>query len=212
MARRANHLILAAVASVAVLALPACSTGQQPSTPIPPAAGGASPASGEPAPATSRPAPRTTTADALRACRDDDVATVVTYQPDRADGWAWGLVSLTNKSTGPCQVDGHAGVSLVNAAGEVVKVPARTVDQPGPAMPVTLRPGGAAFEGLRWRPCDKGDPYCGAGNTLRLSLQAETDGPVAELDGFPAPESSGITMKSLEIGTLQPSRQGVVAW
>ncbi|MFI5933214.1 hypothetical protein [Actinoplanes sp. NPDC051494] len=34
----------------------------------------------------------------------------------------------------------------------------------------------------------------------------------AELEGFPAPEKSTITMASLQIGSLQPIRQGVVAW
>ena len=35
---------------------------------------------------------------------------------------------------------------------------------------------------------------------------------VAELEGFPDPTRSLITMKSLKIGTLQPSTQAVVAW
>jgi hypothetical protein len=44
------------------------------------------------------------------------------------------------------------------------------------------------------------------------SLEASTDGDVAELEGFPDPAAGDITMKSLQIGSLQPSRQGVVAW
>jgi hypothetical protein len=31
-------------------------------------------------------------------------------------------------------------------------------------------------------------------------------------EGFGDPGSSLITMKSLKLGTIQPSRQGVVAW
>jgi hypothetical protein len=52
----------------------------------------------------------------------------------------------------------------------------------------------------------------GAGNPLRFNLQASTDGDVAELEGFPNPAAGDITMKSLQIGSLQPIRQGVVAW
>ncbi len=103
-------------------------------------------------------------------------------------------------------------ISLVNAADEVVNVPTKKVNEPGPAEAFTVKPGTSAFAGIKWTTCDKGDSSCGVGNTLRYNLEASTDGPVATLEGFPAAESSGITMKSLQIGTLQPSNQGVVAW
>ena len=146
-------------------------------------------------------------------CSNDDVTVDVTFQPQMVKGDnRSALVALTNKSSSTCQVEGRASISLVNAADEVVDVPTKEVDQPGAATAISLRPGRTAFEGIKWTTCDKGSDTCGAGNTLRFNLQASTDGPVAKLIGFPAAEKSDITMASLQVGTLQPSNQGVVAW
>ncbi|GAB1690406.1 DUF4232 domain-containing protein [Krasilnikovia sp. M28-CT-15] len=146
-------------------------------------------------------------------CRSKDVTVEVTYQPQRVSGSTrMGLVALTNSSDRACKVAGRASISLVNAAGDVVDVPVKEVDEPGAAAPITLKPGRTAFEGIKWTLCDKADTNCGVGNAMRFNLEASTDGPGAKLDGFPSPEQSGITMKSLTIGTLQPSTQGVVAW
>ncbi len=146
-------------------------------------------------------------------CRSQHMTVDVTYQPQRVDGLTrMGLVTLTNKSDHTCKVEGRAAISLVNAADEVVDVPIEEADEPGAAIPITLKPGRSAFEGIKWTLCDKSDADCGVGNSLRFNLEASTDGPYARLDGFPAPEKSAITMKSMTIGTLQPSTQGVVAW
>ncbi|MFG1606530.1 DUF4232 domain-containing protein [Actinoplanes sp. NPDC049265] len=145
-------------------------------------------------------------------CRNDDLAATVTLQPARADGAMRGLVAVVNTGKQSCKLEGRAAITLVNAADEAVDVPTREVDEPGAAVRITLRPGTSAFEGIKWTTCDKGDETCGVGNTLRFNVQASTDGPPARLDGFPAPEKSAITMKSLQVGTLQPLTQGVVAW
>ena len=146
------------------------------------------------------------------ACRNDGLEVTVTLQPSRDDGAVRGLVAVTNKSDEPCHLEGRASISLTNAAGEVVDVPTKEVDEPGAAVPITLKPGTSAFQGIKWTSCDKGSSTCPAGNGLRFSVQGSTDGPPAELDGFPAPEKSNLTMKSLRLGTLQPIAQGVVAW
>jgi uncharacterized protein DUF4232 len=141
------------------------------------------------------------------------MSAVVTWQPDRDSGQThMGLVTLTNRSKNICTVDGWVAVSLVNAADEVVPVKTTRVDQPGKPVRTTLEPGASAWAGIKWIACDKGDSACGAGNTLRFNLEASTDGDVARLEDFPNPAASAITMKSLQIGSLQPSRQGVVAW
>ncbi|MBM2617047.1 DUF4232 domain-containing protein [Actinoplanes sp. LDG1-06] len=145
-------------------------------------------------------------------CTNEDVAVEITLQPDRKDGAQRALVALTNKSDSDCGVNGRAAISLRNAADEVVDVPTKEVNQPGAAVPIMLKSGSSAFQGIKWTPCDKGDTTCGAGNTLSFNLQASTDGPAAKLINFPAPEKSNITMKSLQVGTLQPATQGVVAW
>ncbi|WP_306207499.1 DUF4232 domain-containing protein [Actinoplanes sp. RD1] len=147
------------------------------------------------------------------ACTNDDVSVDITAQDQRTSGATrMALVTVTNTSSSTCRVEGRAAISLTNAAAEVVDVPVKNVNQPGKAAPILLRKGTTAWQGIKWTVCDKGDTTCGAGNSLRFNLQASTDGPYAKLVGFPAPERSDITMASLQIGTLQPSNQGVVAW
>ncbi|MEV4702236.1 DUF4232 domain-containing protein [Actinoplanes sp. NPDC049316] len=154
---------------------------------------------------------RTTTAAPV--CRTRDLTAVVTWQPQGDTTHTHrGLVTLSNKKKNSCTVDGWAAISLVNAADEVVPVTTSQVNQPGKPVKITLKPGASAWAGIKWTACDKGDSSCGAGNTLRFNLEASTDGDVADLEGFPKPEDSDITMKRLQIGSLQPSNQGVVAW
>lgn len=147
------------------------------------------------------------------ACRTGDVKAVVTFQPDRIDrATRMAMVTLTNTTKSTCVVDGWASISLVDAADEVVPVKTTRVDQPGAPVRTTLKPGTSAFAGIKWTACDKAAASCGVGNTLRFNLQASTDGDVAELEDFPNPAASDITMAKLQLGSLQPSHQGVVAW
>src|SRR4051812_4418710 len=149
----------------------------------------------------------------VQACRTQDTSATITAQGDNTGtDTPLALVTLTNVSQNKCQVDGRAFVSLVNAANETVSVPTESVDQPGPADVIVLKPKASAYEGIKWRPCDKAEASCGVGNGLRFNLEASTDGSDATLEAFPAPEGSNITMSWLKIGTLQPSRQSVVAW
>ncbi|WP_164842302.1 DUF4232 domain-containing protein [Actinoplanes solisilvae] len=147
----------------------------------------------------------------VRVCRNEDVAVTVTMQ-EASGTTRRGLVSVENRTKQACRVEGRAAISLSNAANETVPVPTKDVNQPGRAVPITLPPGTNAFEGIKWQTCDKGSSSCPAGNGLRFNLQASTDGPAATLEGFPPGLDSDITMASLQVGTLQPSTQGVVAW
>ncbi|PRY19269.1 DUF4232 domain-containing protein [Pseudosporangium ferrugineum] len=149
---------------------------------------------------------------AVPGCRTDDIRATITAQGDLRSKGQMGLVAITNVSSRACQVEGHAYVSLSNAANEVVEVPKKAVDEPGKASAIVLKPGTSAFEGIKWDPCSKDDVNCPTGNSLRVNLEASTDGRFATLEGFPRPEKHDITMRSLKIGTLQPSTQGVVAW
>jgi hypothetical protein len=157
--------------------------------------------------------PGSTGGPAVRSCRNQDVATTVTMQEIEGESSSRrALVAVTSHAKTNCQVKGRVTITLTNAADETVRVRSRGVNQPGPAVRITLRPGTSAFEGIKWQACDKGSSSCGVGNGLRFNLQATTGGPAARLAGFPAGEASAITMDTLEIGTLQPSTQGVVAW
>ncbi|GAA2464985.1 DUF4232 domain-containing protein [Winogradskya humida] len=177
-----------------------------------------SPTAFSPSPTTSSPSPTASEGPAapagkkIGACRTQDMSAVVAMQPSEGGSTSTAMVQLTNDGGSVCEVDGWASFSLVNALGEVVEVKTEKVEQPGAPTPTTLKAGSSAWAGIKWESCDKGSSDCPAGNSLQFSLEADTDGKPAELEGFPAPEKSNITMGSLRIGSLQPIRQGVVAW
>ena len=147
-------------------------------------------------------------------CRDSTIKITITAQDEdpTAEGVQRGLVTVANQSSTACRLDGRVFVSLHNAADERVPVPSISVNEPGRSVNILLRPGTGAFQGIKWQACDRGDSDCPTGNTLRGSLDSPRRGVVATLENFPDPARSLITMKSLRIGTLQPSTQGVVAW
>lgn len=198
-----RSVVLGVLAAGLVLGQQACSSAE----PVPVAAAPTTSAPAGSAPAGSAPT-SSAPADQVAACRNEDVSAELTLQPGKSKA----LLALRNKTSSPCRVEGHASVSLRNAADEVVDVPTKEVDEPGPGESITLKPDTNAFAGIVWVACDKGDSDCPAGNSLSVNLQGTTDGPYAKLLGFPDPAKSNITMKSLRVGTLQPSTQGVVAW
>jgi predicted small lipoprotein YifL len=123
-----------------------------------------------------------------------------------------GMVVVTNAGKKKCTVKGWLTITLYNAGDEPVDVPTEKVNEPGPAETVEIKAGGSAFLGIKWTRCDKADADCAVGNTIRWTPESSGKGSVAELEGFPAAEKSGITMKALKVGTFQPSNQGVTAW
>ena len=146
-------------------------------------------------------------------CLNGDVKVEVTFQPQAVRGkHRLGLVAVTNTSNHTCKVRGHFAMLLVNAADEPVDVPREDVDEPGKAVTVVVKPGRSAFAGIKWTVCDKAASDCGVGNSMRYNLQKSTDGRAAELIDFPTADNNALVMSSLQIGTLQPSSQGVVAW
>jgi hypothetical protein len=173
---------------------------------------------GSAAEATAATPPATTKAAAQPAaqvsrCANADLQTTITLQPDGTAATQRAMVTLTNNGKHACTLDGWLSISPVNAANEVVSVPTRKVDQPGPAEAFTVKPGTSAFAGIKWTVCAESDADCDWSNSLRVSVKgAAADGPFAELEDFPNPERNGIRMKALQIGTLQPSHQAVVAW
>jgi hypothetical protein len=149
----------------------------------------------------------------VRLCGNGDIRIAISAQDDVVTpGPQRGLVNVVNRSRTSCRVDGHAYFRLYDAADEQIDVPAKPVNQPDRAVDITLRPGGGAFQGIKWVACDRDASGCPAGNTIRGGLASSSAGVVADLDGFPAAAESRITMSSLQLGTLQPSTEGVVAW
>ena len=197
--------------SAATPSAPRSSPAASPSVTKAPAADPASRATDEDAPVV---APTLRKTPAARLCRDADVEITITAQSDTptAAGAQKGLLSIANRSAAACRIDGRVFVGLYNAADERVPVPTTSVNEPGEAVDILLRPDTGAFQGVKWEACDRDDADCPTGNTLRGSLTSSGRGVVATQEGFPDPNRSLITMKSLKIGTVQPSTQGVVAW
>lgn len=146
-------------------------------------------------------------------CTAADIKPTVIGQAQRTSGATrMAIVELTNASAHPCRLEGWASVTLVDAAGQLVQVPTVKVAQPGAPVPVDLAPGTSASAGIKWTACDKASADCPTGNGLQVGLPRSTSTRDAELSEFPAAEKSDITMKSLQLGSIQPSHQGVVAW
>jgi hypothetical protein len=221
-----RHLRMVVVGTIAVgLAL-----SQQACTPVPTTAAPGSAAPSAPTATTASTAPKPgqngdtaakpagsggkdVEAGSVPGCLNKDIDLTVTSQDQAVIGGSnHGLVNLVNISDHVCKLRGNFAVALTNAAGETVKVPTKLVNQPGKAVTVVIQRGGGAFAGIKWTVCDKGDADCGVGNNLRWNLQSSGSGKDAKLQDFPAPEKNLLTMGSLQVGTIQPIRVGVVAW
>ncbi|GAA1617479.1 DUF4232 domain-containing protein [Actinoplanes couchii] len=211
--RTMRFALLGVMTAGVVLTQQACANGTAVEPVSAPAASEAATTEAEPA-ATGSEAPESPDPDegAVPACKTGDLEANITLQPDGKGDTRMGLVTLTNKSDTECGVHGHATIALKNPADEVVNVPTENVKEPGESIRTALKSGSSVYQGIKWTVCDKGDSTCGAGNTLVFSLDGGKDGKPAKLSNFPAPEKNDITMKSLKIGTIQPDRQGVVAW
>lgn len=187
------------IVAAAPLALTACAAGTSPATPQPAA----------PSPTAAAAAPQTGPA----RCTGQHAKVDLILQDNHTTANSrLALMELTNTSDQPCTVEGWATVMLTDAANETVKVPTRTVEQPGPASLITLKPGTSASAGVKWTTCDKSTADCPAGNGLKVTLPKDATTVTPTLSSFPDATKSNLTMKELQIGTLQPSAQGVVAW
>jgi hypothetical protein len=147
-------------------------------------------------------------------CLTGDVrATIVTAPVEGTEQTA--LVTVTNTGNDTCAVNGWLSITLVNAANQPVPVPTVKLDRPGPATEIPLAAGAAAYAGIKWTSCTRGEPDCGVGTGLRYDLAISTTiGPSAQLEGFTRTKRQriNITMQSLEIGSLQPTETGVTDW
>ncbi|MCW2503963.1 MAG: serine/threonine protein kinaselike protein [Actinomycetia bacterium] len=183
-----------------------------PVTPSAPAAAAPAPAKNSGSGTDTKPAHAAPAARKTSACTAGNVKVTVIGQADRTQGSTrMAMILVENASSRTCHLDGWTSVALVNAAGDEVRVPVRNVSQPGAPTAIDLPPGTSAAAGMKWTVCDKGSATCNVGNGLRVG--PPRGGRVnATLQEFPSAEKSAITMASLQVGSLQPSKQGVVAW
>ena len=121
-----------------------------------------------PAPAT----PDTTAAP----CRAADVRLALGQPIAEPTGQHSLALTLTNRSTQPCSLDGYPTVSLFDATGRVLPFDYQhhgdQVVTSQPPQPVALAPGGMAYVTFNKYRCDSGDQGTAAG--LRLALPGDS--------------------------------------
>lgn len=125
-----------------------------------------------------------------------------------------GLLALTNTTKRSVTVHGWPTLSFYNAADETVAVPVRKVDVPGAGPSITVGPGETAFAGVRWTVGDKANPKTFVATTLLVAPPGGTGPAVVNVigeDGQNAADAE-FDLTSAEIGTLQPSSQGVLVF
>ena len=137
-------------------------------------------------------------------CSAEDFNVDLIPQPNRPGVL---LMAVTNQGDEPCALNGSPTVTGMNMANEPIDVPVEHVDHPGAAMDIRLEPGESAFAGTHLELGGKQDPdtYVATGFTVNLpdiggTVQADISSEEEYLE-FP--------VKSIQVGTLQPSAQGV---
>ncbi|WP_329102962.1 DUF4232 domain-containing protein [Micromonospora sp. NBC_01699] len=124
------------------------------------------------------------------------------------------MLLLTNAGSAQCRVEGWVNLRLEAADGGLLKVSQQRVSEPGETVAAYLDPGESAFAGIKWTTCDKSAENCSVASTVRVGPAGDTDLVVAHVTGVDGGNQTvtELPLSSVQIGTIQPSRQGVVAW
>jgi Protein of unknown function (DUF4232) len=151
--------------------------------------------------------------DALKMsdCSASDFGVDLNVQPDLPGVL---LMSLRNDSQHVCTVHGFVELVGTDMAGEeLTQVSTASVAIPGVAEDVTLDPGESAFAGVHIEVGDKADPNTFVATGFNAYPPSNDGGSVnANIIGVngDGDQYFEFPMKSMEIGTLQPSRVGVL--
>jgi hypothetical protein len=119
---------------------------------------------------------------------------------------------LTNHGAQSVTIHGWPTLKFLGADNAPLAVPERKVEQPGPGPSITLAPGRTAFAGVKWVSGDKADASTFVATSVSLTPPSHTTAVNVHLIGIDG-KSGGyheLALKSVEVGTLQPSSQGVV--
>ncbi|MFI9363449.1 DUF4232 domain-containing protein [Kitasatospora sp. NPDC053057] len=122
------------------------------------------------------------------------------------------MVILENKGGHTCTLFGYPGYRGLRADNRPEALAVKRAPHPGPPEKVTLKPGTAAFAGLKWSACQKSDRSCHVISGLQLTPPDETKQLTAKvlgLDGKPVTQLT-VSAAGLTTGSLQPVSQGVV--
>ncbi|SFS40635.1 DUF4232 domain-containing protein [Saccharopolyspora flava] len=140
-------------------------------------------------------------------CSATDFEIKLQAQPDPSQY----LLTMTNTSDKACELGGWVNLTPTNMANEPIEqVRGVNVEKPGGPADITLEPGRTAFAGVHAELGDKGDPntYVASGFVATpADMSGSVNAPVNGPNNEPVTE---IPLKGLQVGTLQPSAQGVL--
>lgn len=191
--------ILTTVAAASLLLLAGCGKSNQ-------SAGSSSSA----APTTTTSAPATT--HTTTSASHQTGTTAASFKADlTVQGEGAALLTLTNSGSQSVTIQGWPTLKFLGANNGALAVPEQKVEKPGAGPSITLAPGRTAFAGVKWVLGDKADTSTFVATSVTVTppnhtaVKANligTDGKVAGYLELP--------LKSVQIGTLQPSSQGVL--
>lgn len=142
-------------------------------------------------------------------CSAEDFEITMQAQPD---GGVF-LLGMKNTSDKACQLGGWVNLTPTNMAGQPMATPTENVNMPGPDQNLTLDPGKTAFSGVKVELSDQSDPDAevATGFTATPSdMTGTVNVQVSDTNGGDSPLE--LPIKNLQVGTLQASPQGVVAF
>jgi hypothetical protein len=195
-------LKLTAVAGL-LLALAACSPASAPSAP----------STGEEEQAVNAPlvpSEAASPSNGADACSTRRLGIRVSRQEGEAGGQVRARLILSNTGTNTCSLNGWPKLALSRNGRQVDTAPSM-VNEPATPSSVSLGPGQSAFAGLRWEPCDPGSAGCADGGQLLVGAPG-SDLVQAELSDFSLAEREQLAMRSIVIGSIQPTGKRINDW
>lgn len=125
-----------------------------------------------------------------------------------------GLLALTDVTRRSIAVRGWPALVFYNAANESLAVPTKNVAVPGAGPSITIGPGETAFAGVRWVTGGKADPKTFVATSVRLTPPGYGGSINVRVVGAGGQSGGDVEfdMTSVQIGTLQPSSQGVLVF
>ncbi|RJQ80990.1 DUF4232 domain-containing protein [Pseudonocardiaceae bacterium YIM PH 21723] len=143
------------------------------------------------------------------ACTIDHLRADLQIQPQNTDR---ALLALTNTGSETCSVQGWANLVFNAADGKPAAINVQKVEQPGKGDTITLQSARTAFAGVKWTTCDKGADNCFVITGIALAAPTGNSSIPAGFKGLDGSQVTQLPINAVQIGTLQPATQGVVAW
>lgn len=125
-----------------------------------------------------------------------------------------GLLAITNSGKTSATINGWPTLTFRNAANDTVAVPVKKVNIPGAPTAITLRPGHTAFAGVKWTNGDKGSASTFVATTLDVTAPGASTQIAATVIGTDGKKQGyyEFDITSVQVGTLQPSTEGVLVF